>query len=84
MDSDWDPVEPRGSQVASPLGAGPTSKRNSGEGGVSANQVPSLVAGQLRTLVVDMRRRLSTRPTATKRVAMLRDVARVCVLLPQD
>ena len=42
-------------------------------------QAPPLVASQLRSLFINMRRRVATLPTATERFAMLRDVAIFCV-----
>ena len=42
---------------------------------MSVNQAPPLVAGQFRMLVIDMRKRMATLPTATGRFVMVRDLA---------
>ena len=74
--SDWDPVEQRGNPVASPLVRGylanaPEEQRR---GGVSVKLASPLVASRLRRLVIDVRRRVATLPTAAERSAMVRDV----------
>ena len=78
--SDWDPVERQGNPVASPLVRGYLShaQEEKRRGGVSVKQAPPL-ADQLRMLVVDVHRRVSTLPMAAARFAMVRDVAIFCV-----
>lgn len=47
--------------------------------GVGVKQAPPLIATQVRDLVVDMRRRLPTLPTAAERMTMSRDIAIFCL-----
>ena len=70
----------------SPLGRGylsnpPGEQRR---GGVAMKQVPSLVAGQLRKLVINMRRRVVTLLRAAERLAIIRDVAISQRRIPHD
>lgn len=79
--SGWDLVEQRGSPGANPLVRGYLSNAQEKQRrkGVPMKQAPPLVAGQLRKLVVDMRRRVSTLPTAAERFAMVRNAVNVRV-----
>ena len=79
--SDGDPVEQRGNPVASPLVRGylTNAQEEQRRGGVSVQQAPPLVKGQLQKLVGNMLRRVPTLPTAAERFAMVRDVAIFCV-----
>lgn len=78
--SDWGPVQQRGKPVQSPLVREYLSNAQEEQrlGGVSVKHAPPLVAGQLRKLVGDMRRRVPTIPMSAECWAMVRNVAFYC------
>ena len=79
---DWDCVEKRGNPVVSPFVRGYLSlvQGEQRRVGVGVKQAPPLLAVQPRELVRDMRRRAQTLPTAAERIAMIREVAIICVV----